>query len=60
MRRVQGDFAPATWQAFRRHVLEGEPAVRVAAALGLSLNAVRVARSRVLKRLRQELAGLVE
>src|SRR6185369_5603870 len=25
LRRVQGDFAPATWQAFRRHVQEGEP-----------------------------------
>jgi RNA polymerase sigma-70 factor (ECF subfamily) len=60
MRRVQDDFEPVTWQAFQRHALEGEPAVRVAAALGLSLNAVRVARSRVLKRLRQELAGLVE
>jgi RNA polymerase sigma-70 factor (ECF subfamily) len=60
MRRVQGDFATATWQAFRRHVLEGEPAARVAAELGLSLNSVLLAKSRVLKRLRQELAGLVE
>ena len=60
MQRVQGDFAPATWQAFRRHALEGEPAVQVAEALGLSLNAVLLAKSRVLKRLRQELAGLVE
>jgi RNA polymerase sigma-70 factor (ECF subfamily) len=60
MRRVQGDFAPATWQAFRRHVLEGEAAVRVAEELGLSLNSVLLAKSRVLKRLRQELAGLVE
>jgi RNA polymerase sigma-70 factor (ECF subfamily) len=60
MQRVQGDFAPATWQAFRRHALEGEPAVQVAAALGLSLNSVLLAKSRVLKRLRQELAGLVE
>ena len=60
MKRVQGDFAPATWQAFRRHVQEGEPAVRVAEALGLSLNSVLLAKSRVLKRLRQELAGLVE
>jgi RNA polymerase sigma-70 factor (ECF subfamily) len=60
MRRVQGDFAPATWQAFVRHVLEGEPAARVAAELGLSLNSVLLAKSRVLKRLRQELAGLVE
>jgi RNA polymerase sigma-70 factor (ECF subfamily) len=60
MRRVQGDFAPATWQAFRRHVLEGEPAGRVAEALGLSLNSVLLAKSRVLKRVRQELSGLVE
>jgi RNA polymerase sigma-70 factor (ECF subfamily) len=60
MQRVQGDFAPVTWQAFRRHVLEGEPAVQVAEALGLSLNSVLLAKSRVLKRLRQELAGFVE
>jgi RNA polymerase sigma-70 factor (ECF subfamily) len=60
MRRVQGDFAPATWQAFRRHVLEGEPAVRVAEELRLSLNSVLLAKGRVLKRLRQEAAGLVE
>jgi RNA polymerase sigma-70 factor (ECF subfamily) len=60
MQRVQGDFAPVTWQAFRRHALEGEPAVQVAEALGLSLNSVLLAKSRVLKRLRQELAGLVD
>src|SRR5262245_21026841 len=45
MRRVQGDFEPATWQAFRRHVLEGERAARVAAALGLSRNSVLMAKS---------------
>jgi RNA polymerase sigma-70 factor (ECF subfamily) len=60
MRRVQGDFAPVAWQAFRRHALEGEPAVRVAEALGLSLNSVLLAKSRVLSRLRQEAAGLVD
>jgi RNA polymerase sigma-70 factor (ECF subfamily) len=60
LRRVQGDFAPATWQAFVRHTLEGEPAARVAAEVGLSLNSVLLAKSRVLKRLRQEVAGLVE
>jgi hypothetical protein len=32
----------------------------VSEALGLSLNSVQLAKSRVLKRLRQELAGLVE
>lgn len=60
MQRVQGDFAPTTWQAFRRYALEGEAAAQVAEALGLSLNSVLLAKSRVLKRLRQELAGLVE
>ncbi len=60
MRRVQGDFAPVTWQAFCLYVLEGQPAAQVAAQLGLSMNSVIVAKSRVLKRLRQELAGLVE
>lgn len=60
LRRVQPDFAPTTWQAFRRHVLEGAPAQHVAAELGLSLNSVLLAKSRVLKRLRHELAGLVD
>jgi RNA polymerase sigma-70 factor (ECF subfamily) len=60
LRRVERDFAPATWRAFCRHVLEGEPAARVAEELRLSLNSVLLAKSRVLKRLRQELAGLVE
>jgi RNA polymerase sigma-70 factor (ECF subfamily) len=60
LRRVQGDFAPHTWQAFRRHVLEGEGAGRVAQELGVSLNSVLLAKSRVLKRMRQELAGFIE
>jgi RNA polymerase sigma-70 factor (ECF subfamily) len=60
MQRVQGDFEERTWQAFRRYVLEGEPARRVAEELGLSLNSVLLAKSRVLNRLRQEAAGLVE
>src|SRR5262249_4337766 len=50
MRRVQGDFAPVTWQAFCRHVQEGEAAVQVAQALGLSLNAGLLAQSRRVKR----------
>jgi RNA polymerase sigma-70 factor (ECF subfamily) len=60
MERVQGRFEPETWQAFLRHVQEGEPAGQVAEALGLSLNSVLLAKSRVLKRLRQEAAGLVD
>jgi RNA polymerase sigma-70 factor (ECF subfamily) len=57
---VRGDFQPATWQAFRGLVFDGlEPAV-VAAQLGLSINAVLIARSRVLRRLRQEARGLID
>jgi RNA polymerase sigma-70 factor (ECF subfamily) len=60
MRAVESDFAPATWAAFRRQVLDGRPPTDVAAELGLSLNAVILAKSRVLKRLRAELRGLVD
>ena len=60
LQRVQVDFTPVTWQAFRRPVMDGEPAVEVAKALDLSLNSVLLAKSRVLKRVRQELAGFVE
>ncbi len=60
MLRVQGDFAPNTWRAFRSQVLDGRPAQQVADDLGLSLNAVLLAKSRVLKRLREESRGLIE
>jgi RNA polymerase sigma-70 factor (ECF subfamily) len=60
LRLVEGDFTPATWTAFRRQVLDGRPPREVASELGLSVNAVLLARSRVLKRLRAELGGLVE
>lgn len=60
IRAVEGDFAPATWAAFRRQVFDGCKPADVAVELGLSLNSVLLARSRVLKRLRKELHGLVE
>jgi RNA polymerase sigma-70 factor (ECF subfamily) len=59
LRTVEGDVAPATWQAFRRQVFEHRSPAEVATELGLSLNAVLLAKSRVLKRLRAELNGLV-
>jgi hypothetical protein len=49
-----------TLRAFRRYALGGEPAVQIARELGLSLNSLLLANSRVLNRLRQEAAGLVE
>ncbi len=57
---IRADFSPATWDAFNRFVLEGQPAIEVATALGISANAVYLARNRILTRLRQELAGLME
>ncbi len=60
LRAVEGDFAPATWLAFRRQVIDGRAPAEVAEELDLSLNAVILAKSRVLKRLREELRGLVK
>lgn len=53
-------FAPNTWKAFCRVALDGANAEAVAKELGISLNAVFIAKSRVLGRLRQEAEGLVE
>jgi RNA polymerase sigma-70 factor (ECF subfamily) len=57
---VEREFRPATWQAFRRLVLDGGTPEEVAAELGLSVNAVLIAKSRVLRRLRAEGRGLVD
>jgi RNA polymerase sigma-70 factor (ECF subfamily) len=57
---IEPDFHPTTWQAFRRLVLDGVPAAEVAMDLGLSVNAVLIAKSRVLARLRQEAQGLLD
>ncbi len=53
-------FEPATLAAFRRVAVDGIAPARVAEELGLSLNAVLVAKSRVLSRLRQEAKGLID
>jgi RNA polymerase sigma-70 factor, ECF subfamily len=60
LRSIQLEFKPATWRAFERQVQDGQPASEVAEALGLSVNAVLIAKSRVLKRLREKAAGLVD
>ena len=54
------EFSPQTWQAFERHVLDEEPASDIAAALGVSVNVILLAKSRVLRRLRQEAQGLLD
>lgn len=57
---MQADFEPATWKACWEHAVCGRPAADVARDLDLTVNAVYLATSRVLRRLRQELAGLLE
>ena len=57
---VEPHFAPTTWEAFCRVAFEGDNPRDVAAELQISLNAVAIAKSRVLNRLRQEAEGLVE
>ena len=56
--QIKGDFAPQTWEAFWRSVVDGHNTHWIAEEIGLSPNGVRQAKSRVLRRLRQQLGDL--
>jgi RNA polymerase sigma-70 factor (ECF subfamily) len=55
---IRSDFKDQTWQAFWRVVVDGRTAPEVAAELGMRPGTVRVAKSRVLKRLRKQLGDV--
>jgi RNA polymerase sigma-70 factor (ECF subfamily) len=55
---VRHEFEQATWQAFWRTTVDGQRPVDVAGELGLSAAAVRMAKSRVLRRIREELGDV--
>jgi RNA polymerase sigma-70 factor (ECF subfamily) len=57
---MRAEFQPLTWQACWEFAVCGRPAAEVAAQLGISENAVYIAKCRVLRRLRQELDGLLD
>lgn len=57
---MQAEFEPSTWKACWEFVVADRPAADVATDLGLSVNAVYLAKSRVLRRLRTELEGLLD
>lgn len=57
---MQAEFHSTTWKACWEHVVSGRTAAEVAAELGISEGAVYVAKFRVLRRLRQELQGLLD
>jgi RNA polymerase sigma-70 factor, ECF subfamily len=57
---IRGEFEERTWQAFWRTAVEGRATQDVAAELAMTPGAVRVAKSRVLQRLREEMGDVSE
>jgi RNA polymerase sigma-70 factor (ECF subfamily) len=58
--QVRRDVTEVTWQAFWRTAVDGRPAKRVAADLGVTVAAVYLARSRVLARLKELVLSVQE
>lgn len=57
---MRSEFEPATWRACWEFVVNGRPAADVAAELGISANAVYLAKGRILRRLREELSEFLD
>jgi RNA polymerase sigma-70 factor (ECF subfamily) len=57
---LRNEFEPTHWQAFWRTAVDGLTATAVAAELGINPAAVRQAKSRVLRRLREEMGDVLE
>jgi RNA polymerase sigma-70 factor, ECF subfamily len=60
LRVMQAEFEPTTWRACWETTVGDRPAAEVAAELGISENAVYIAKYRVTRRLREELEGLMD
>jgi RNA polymerase sigma-70 factor (ECF subfamily) len=58
--RVEPEFSARDWMAFRAVTLDGREAAAMAQELGVSVNVVLIAKSRILKRLRQEAKGILD
>jgi RNA polymerase sigma-70 factor (ECF subfamily) len=57
---IRPEFSTTTWQAFEEHVLKQRGAAEVAAEMEIRIGTVYAAKSRVLTRLRQELARFLD
>jgi RNA polymerase sigma-70 factor (ECF subfamily) len=57
--QVRAEFQDRTWQAFWMTAVEGRDPASVAESLGVTTAAVRQAKSRVLRRLKQEMGELL-
>lgn len=60
LENIRSEFEQRTWTMFWRATVDGHLTSDIAAELGVTPDAVRVAKSRILKRLRKELADLGE
>ena len=57
---IQTEFQPSTWKVFSDCVINGRSPNDVAAELNITVNAIHATKSRVFRRLRRDLAGLLD
>ncbi len=57
---VRGELAERTWQAFWMTAVEGREPAMITQELGMTANNIRQAKSRVLRRIREELGDLLD
>jgi RNA polymerase sigma-70 factor (ECF subfamily) len=60
LEQIRGDFEERTWQVFWLTVVEGRSPTTLAAELNMTPAAVRQAKARVLRRLKEEAGDLLE
>ena len=57
---MEKSFEPVTWKACLESIVHDRSAAEIARELGITVNAVYLAKSRVLRHLRQELQGFLD
>jgi RNA polymerase sigma-70 factor (ECF subfamily) len=60
LQQVRREFEQRTWLAFWLTVIEGRTPATLTAELGMSVSAIRQAKSRILRRLKLEVGDLVD
>jgi RNA polymerase sigma-70 factor (ECF subfamily) len=60
LEQVRSEFEAHTWQAFWRTAIEDRSPATLAGELGMTPAAIRQAKSRVLRRLKQEMGELLQ
>jgi RNA polymerase sigma-70 factor (ECF subfamily) len=58
--QVRAEFEPNTWQAFWLTVIEGRTPATLTAELQMSVAAIRQAKSRILRRIKEEVGEIVD